>query len=160
MLDLNSIAIGISPAFTMRVEHPTGKQFAAHLQDIANYFELPVEEDTDIKSIEKIDDMFHLGTDEGVLLSKNVIWAAGEYQYPNLAGFEGSDLCRHTSTVPSYGGLEGDDFLIIGGYESGVDAAFHLSANGKEVRLFDMNAPWEETTSDPSVALSLSLIHI
>ena len=80
MLDLNSIAIGISPAFTMRVEHPTGKQFAAHLQDIANYFELPVEEDTDIKSIEKIDDMFHLGTDEGVLVSKNVIWAAGEYQ--------------------------------------------------------------------------------
>ena len=113
-----------------------------------------MEEDTDIKSIEKIDDIFHLGTDEGVLLSKNVIWAAGEYQYPNLAGFEGSDLCRHTSTVPSYGGLEGDDFLIIGGYESGVDAAFHLSANGKEVRLFDMNAPWEETTSDPSVALS------
>ena len=154
MLDLNSIAIGISPAFTMRVEHPTGKQFAAHLQDIANYFELPVEEDTDVKSIEKIDDMFHLGTDEGVLVSKNVIWAAGEYQYPNLAGFEGSDLCRHTSTVPSYGGLEGDDFLIIGGYESGVDAAFHLSSNGKEVRLFDMNAPWEETTSDPSVALS------
>ena len=35
MLDLNSIAIGVSPAFTMRVEHPTGKQFAAHLQDIA-----------------------------------------------------------------------------------------------------------------------------
>ena len=39
-----------------------------------------------IKSIEKIGDMFHLGTDEGVLVSKNVIWAAGEYQYPNLAG--------------------------------------------------------------------------
>lgn len=154
MLDLNSIAIGVSPAFTMRVEHPTGKQFAAHLQDIAEYFELPVRENTDVKSIEKNQDMFHLSTDDGVLQAKYVIWAAGEYQYPNLKGFDGSELCRHTSTVPSYGELDGDDFLIIGGYESGVDAAYHLSNCGKEVHLFDMNAPWEETTSDPSVALS------
>ena len=28
MLDLNSIAIGISPAFSMRVEHPTGAEYA------------------------------------------------------------------------------------------------------------------------------------
>ena len=42
MLDLNSIAIGISPAFSMKVEHPTGKEYAKHLQDIAEYFELPI----------------------------------------------------------------------------------------------------------------------
>ena len=31
MLDLNSIAIGVSPAFSMRVEHPTGQEYASHL---------------------------------------------------------------------------------------------------------------------------------
>ncbi|MAY05407.1 MAG: hypothetical protein CMB25_07425, partial [Euryarchaeota archaeon] len=31
MLDLNSIGVGISPAFTMRIEHPTGQDFADHL---------------------------------------------------------------------------------------------------------------------------------
>ena len=77
-----------------------------------------------------------------------------EYQYPLLDGFTGSELCRHTSTVPSYNKLEGDDFLIIGGYESGIDAAVHLSNMNKKVRLFDLNAPWLEETSDPSVALS------
>ena len=44
MLDLNSCAIGISPAYTMRVEHPTGQQFAKHLQDVASYFEVPIQE--------------------------------------------------------------------------------------------------------------------
>ena len=50
--------------------------------------------------------------------------------------------------------LEGDDFLIIGGYESGIDAAYHLSKNDKKVRVFDMNCPWSEESSDPSIALS------
>ena len=89
MLDLNSIAIGVSPAFSMKVEHPTGKEYAKHLQDIAEYFELPILENTNVDSIEKIDDLFHLKIRGSNLLAKNVIWAAGEYQYPLVDGFEG-----------------------------------------------------------------------
>ena len=50
--------------------------------------------------------------------------------------------------------LEGDNFLIIGGYESGIDAAYHLAKNDKKVSVFDMEGPWESESSDPSVALS------
>ncbi len=154
MLDLNSIAIGVSPAFSMRVEHPTGQEYAAHLQSLAEFMELPVRENTEITSIEKKGDLFHLETKTVTLLAKNVIWAAGEYQYPSLDLFEGSEHCRHTSTVAKYGDLEGDDFLIIGGYESGIDAAYHLAKCGKKVRVFDINGPWKEASSDPSIALS------
>ena len=154
MLDLNSIAIGISPAFSMRVEHPTGAEYAEHLQGIAEFFELPLKENTEVKNIEKKNDIFTVNTNEGILNSKFVIWSAGEYQYPKIKGFMGSELCRHTSTVSRYSDLEGDDFLIIGGYESGIDAAVHLSNLDKKIRLFDMNAPWLEETSDPSVSLS------
>jgi len=154
MLDLNSIAIGISPAYNMRVEHPTGAEFAAHLQNIVEYFELPVQENTNVTSIEKQDDLFIIKTENEVLSAKNVIWSAGEYQYPSTGGFNGCELCRHTSTVDSYSELEGDDFLIIGGYESGIDAAYHLAKNGKNVHVFDMEGPWESESSDPSVALS------
>ena len=107
MLDLNSIAIGVSPAFSMRVEHPTGQQYAAHLQGLANYFELPIREMTDVKSIEMKDELFHLETDGHTLRARNVIWAAGEYQYPSLNIFDGSEHCRHTSSVSKYGDLEG-----------------------------------------------------
>ena len=53
MLDLNSIAIGISPAYNMRVEHPTGQQFAKHLKDIASYFRIPLREQTNVIDIKK-----------------------------------------------------------------------------------------------------------
>ena len=154
MLDLNSIAIGISPAFSMKVEHPNGKEFADHLLDIAKYFDLPILQNTNVKNISKKKNIFTLECDEGNLLANNLIWAAGEFQYPRLDGFVGSDLCRHTSTVPNYGNLDGDEIIIIGGYESGVDAAYHLAKCGKKVVLFDKDNPWNEDSSDPSVSLS------
>ena len=77
-----------------------------------------------------------------------------QYQYPRLNGIPGSELGRHTATIPSYYDLEGRDFIVIGGYESGVDAAYHLACQGRSVRLFDSGCPWEVQGSEPSVGLS------
>ncbi len=154
MLDLNSIAVGVSPAYSMRIEHPTGSDFAEHLQSLSNFFELPVAENTNVTKIEKDGDIFTVETESGTLTAKNVIWAAGEYNYPSVAAFDGGDLCLHTSLVDKYSALEGDDFLIIGGYESGIDAAYHLARNKKKVKVFDTECPWGDESSDPSIALS------
>jgi len=154
MLDINSIAIGVSPAFTLNSEHPTGAEYAAFLQAVAKYFELPIREQTDVLRVAKVNDEFRIDTDDETLRARHVIWAAGEFQYPRLNGFVGSELCRHTATIPSFDDLKGDDFIIIGGYESGVDAAYHISYYDKRVRLFDRGCPWKVETSDPSVALS------
>ncbi|MCG8583311.1 MAG: NAD(P)-binding domain-containing protein, partial [Pirellulales bacterium] len=136
------------------VEHPTGWEYAAHLRGVAQLFELPIREKTDVKRITKVGDDFRIDTADETLRAKHVIWAAGEFQYPRLNGFAGSEHCRHTATVASYEELEGDDFIIVGGYESGVDAAYHLAQRGKQVKLFDKGCPWKDESSDPSVALS------
>ncbi len=154
MLDLNSIAIGVSPAFSLEVEHPTGEEYAAHLKGVAQFFELPIREGTNVRRVTKVGDRFRIDIDEQTLRANHVIWAAGEFQYPRLSTFNGSELCRHTGTIASYGELEGDDFIIIGGYESGVDAAYHLASHDKQIRLFDTGCPWKDESSDPSVALS------
>lgn len=154
MLDLNSIAVGVSPAYSLEVEHPTGRQYAAHLQGVAAYFELPVREKVDVLQIVKVRNTFHIDTAAGTLLAKHVVWAGGEFQYPRVNGFAGSELCRHTATIGSYEQLKGDEFLVIGGYESGIDAAYHLADRNKRVRIFDKGCPWKEETSDPSAALS------
>ena len=154
MLDLNSIAIGTSPAFSLGVEHPTGAEYATHLRTVARFFELPVREYTDVMGITRDGDNFLVETARETLQARNVIWAAGEFQYPRLTGFAGSELCRHTATIPSYDDIDGDDFIVVGGYESGVDAAFHLAYRDKRVRLFDMDCPWEAESSDPSITLS------
>ena len=154
MLDLNSIAIGVSPAFSLEVEHPTGQEYAAFLRGVAKFFELPIQEQIDVKRITEVDDHFRVDTADGTLRARHIIWAAGEFQYPHLNRFVGSELCRHTATIASYEELDGDDFIIVGGYESGVDAAYHLSYRDKRVRLFDKGCPWKDESSDPSVALS------
>ncbi|MEM9066320.1 MAG: NAD(P)/FAD-dependent oxidoreductase [Planctomycetota bacterium] len=154
MLDLNSIAIGASPAFSLKVEHPTGTEYALHLRQVAAVAQLPVREHTSVLRITHVGSDFRIDTAEETLRTKHVIWAGGEYQFPKRDCFPGSELCRHTSTVPSYEELEGDQFIVIGGYESGIDAAYHLARYNKRIYLFDRGRPWSEPTSDPSVAIS------
>ncbi|MCH2375431.1 MAG: NAD(P)-binding domain-containing protein [Planctomycetes bacterium] len=154
MLDLNSIAIGVSPAYSLETEHPTGAEYASHLRGVAKFFELPIHEKIDVKRVTKVGKDFRVDTADATLRARHVIWAAGEFQYPRLHAFVGSELCRHTATIASYEEIDGDDFIIVGGYESGVDAAYHLAYRDKRVRLFDKRCPWKDESSDPSVALS------
>ena len=154
MLDLNSIAIGTSPAFTLGVEHPTGEKYASYLRAVAQVFELPVRQNIDVTQVTKVSEGFRLDTADGTLHAKHLIWAAGEFQYPRLSGFAGSQLCRHTATISSYEELDGDDFIVVGGYESGVDVAYHLACRDKRVRVFDKGCPWDYRSSDPSIAIS------
>ncbi|MDE2986601.1 MAG: NAD(P)-binding domain-containing protein [Chloroflexota bacterium] len=154
MLDLNSIAMGTSPAYSLEVEHPTGQEYAKYLRAVAHFFEVPVREHTDVRSVKRAHHGFRVDTSEGVVRARHLIWAAGEFQYPFLSGFAGSHLCRHTSTIASYDDIEGDDIIIVGGYESGIDAAYHLAYVDKRVRVFDAESPWESESSDPSIALS------
>ena len=154
MLDLNSIAVGSSPAHVLGVEHPTGAMYEIYLNAVAKHYELPICQQTEVTDVAERAHYFRVKTSQGVVLTRNIIWAAGEFQFPQIHGFTGSELCRHTATIPSFGALDGDDFVIIGGYESGVDAAYHIAQQDKRVRLLDSKCPWKETSSDPSVALS------
>ena len=154
MLDLNSVVIGTSAAVTLGVEHPTGSQYAAFLRAIAHHFESPIQEGVDVLAVDRSGGEFVVETTEGPVCARHVIWAAGDFQYPRLNDFEGSELCLHTALIPSYAELDGDDFIVVGGYESGVDVASHLAERGRRVRLFDRGRPWASESSDPSVALS------
>ena len=128
-LDLNSIAIGTSPAFTLECEHPTGDQYADYLLSVVDYFKLPIKTGIDVLSITpQPGGGFELQTSEGPIQAQHVIWAAGEFQYPKLNPFQGAEHCVHNSQVKSWKRLKGDDFIVIGGYESGVDAAVHVAS--------------------------------
>ena len=154
MLDLNSIAIGVSPAFGLKVEHPSGKQYASHLRGVAKHFKLPIREKIEVRDVVQSGGLFYVDTRAGELVAKHIIWAAGEFQYPNMTVFPGSENCMHIALISKYEDLQGDDFIVVGGYESGVDIAYNLARRGKRVRLFDQGFPWDSKTSDPSASLS------
>ncbi len=154
-LDLNSVISATSPAYTLRKEHPSGQEYAQYLRAVSDYYKLPIIEDANVDGITHTKDSFKVKINGTELIeSRFLIWAAGEFQYPNLNIFKGSELCLHNSQVRSWEHLEGDEFYIIGGFESGMDAAVNLSKLGKKVNVLDRAAPWEEHTTDPSISLS------
>ena len=68
--------------------------------------------------------------------------------------FPGEALCRHNSSVRSWKEMSGDDYVVIGGYESGMDAAFNLAACGKKCTVAASTRCWTTTTDDPSTELA------
>ena len=154
MLDLNSVAIGTSPAHSMQVEHPTGHEYAAYLKAVARHFELTVKTSVDVYSLLPYSGGFALETNRERLKARHVVWAAGEFQYPHLQPFAGAAMCLHNADVASWEKVPGSEAIVVGGYESGIDAAIQLARLGKKVTVLDRAAPWKSDASDPSVALS------
>lgn len=154
-LDLNAIAPFTSPAYSLKTEHPDGNAYADYLLRVSEYFQLPVLTAIDVESIQ-VDRsrLFHVQTSQGDWWARFVIWAAGEYQYPRLHTFDGSDLCLHNSFVRTWEKIPGKHIVVIGGYESGIDAAIHLVRSGKTVEVLERSDVWEADGQDPSTALS------
>ena len=153
-IDLNSVISGTSPAFTLGCEHPTGDEYAYYLDGISKHYNLPILENANVTNIEYVDDFFRISLgDNKPIEARFLIWAAGEFQYPDKQLFPGAELCIHNSEVNSWRKLRGREYCIIG-YESGIDAAVNLSSLGKSVKVFDSSAPWDDRTTDPSLNLS------
>ncbi len=101
---------------------------------------------------------FVLETSEGAVHSEYVVWAAGQFGSPRTDVFAGAESCIHTSEVRSWtdhaSASSTNDFLIVGGYESGIDAAVALVEAGSRVRVLDRGEPWATRGPDPSEVLS------
>ena len=154
MPDLNAITPDTSPAFNLVTEHPTGKEYAEYLEIVADAFELKIQTNIEVNAIIQKDKHFLLNTNDGDYESKYVIWAAGEYQYPKQLSFEGGHLCTHFSEISSFHELPGEQRIVIGGYESGFDAAINLIYADKEVIMLDSSNYLELINSDSSYSLS------
>ena len=96
MLDLNAIAIGVSPAYSLEVEHPTGTEYASHLQAIAKHFEIPLREHTDVRRLTKVGDEFRVEMTDDTLRAKHIVWGAGEF---TVALFAVHHLVPHPGRV-------------------------------------------------------------
>jgi len=121
---------------------------------------------------------FRLSTTDGPLVADHVVWAAGEFGSPRKHAFTGAaEHGVHYGEVDSWAAfaaehglaVEGGDeevprdgtetesdgpVVVVGGFESGVDAAVALINLGTEVVLVDSGDPWNYTHPDPSEALS------
>ena len=153
-VDLNAITPDTSPAYMLQKEHPSGTDYARYLEGVAKHFELPVQTGYEIKNVARQNNLFRLETNREAIFASYVIWAAGEFQYPNKEPFKGAEYCIHNSQVRSWEDLSGDDFVVIGAYESGMDAAIQLAKRHKNVMLLDSENQLDNEESDSSYSLS------
>jgi hypothetical protein len=176
--DLNSIASGTSPAVFTKEEHPTGEQYANYVEAVARDVTLPIRFGVDVTQILPVgkagQPKFEVHVQsctssheaavqssadsvKTIIRCRFVIWAAGEFQYPKRScGFPGAQLCRHNSTVHSWAAHPGKEFIVIGGYESGIDAAVNLASSNRAVTMLASSPCWDETSCDPSSELAPS----
>jgi len=152
--DLNAISFDSSPGWSLRSEHPSGRHYAQYLVHAAERFGVNVQCGLDVFAIEPIDNGFTLQTSRGTLTADYVIWACGHFCSPNDASLPGAEFGRHYGTVKSWNDVEEDEVYVIGGYESGIDAAIGLAQKGKDVTVLDSGAPWLADDKDPSRSLS------
>jgi len=151
--DLNAITPHTSPADFLHTEHPTGAEYASYLKAIARYYQLRVETG-EVRTLTRSADGFIVQTTVGQLSPHFVIWAAGEFSHPDTRGIRGAELCVHSSQVRDWSTLRGKKFSIVGGFESGIDAAIHLAWLGKDAHLLSRAEPWGDRSSDPSRSIS------
>lgn len=87
--DLNAIVPKTSPAYTLDMEHPTGEAYAEYLDVVAEHFDIPIKKGVQVNHIHKMDGIFSIDTTQATYQSRYVVWAAGQYQYPELTPFPG-----------------------------------------------------------------------
>ena len=178
--DLNSIAYQTAPSYTLQTEPPSGEDYALYLDQLATLGQLNIRFNTQVTAVRPLRDVgggiqpsgFEIdvaptkadGTtgwaddiaQKTTLRSRYVVWAAGEFQYPkgDSQPFQGAELCRHNSSIRSWKELAGDDFVVIGGYESGMDAFYSLAKCGKHCTVVSSTDYLEVKSDDPSLELA------
>lgn len=156
LADLNAVNEISSPAIHSGAEHLSGHEYASYLSFMAEYYKLPVREQCKVEAVEKISTSgFRLKTSQGEIKTKFLIWATGEYQFPDLQPFSGAKHCIHYANVSNWEDFSKNDYVVIGGYESGIDSTVNLVNQGSNVTLLVRKDSWEqEKVYDPSLTLS------
>ncbi len=156
LADLNAVDEASSPAIFAGAEHLSGEQYANYLTFVAEACELPIACGCKVLEVTpEPEGGFHLVTERGELHTRFLVWATGEYLFPDLSPFPGGHWCQHYARIEDWSRLEPGHYTVIGGYESGVDAAVNLIRSGHRVRLLARRPTWDlPDVYDPSQALS------
>ncbi|MEM7468111.1 MAG: NAD(P)/FAD-dependent oxidoreductase [Pseudomonadota bacterium] len=156
LADLNAVDPVTSPAAFAGTQHLTGQQYADYLLDSLTRAQIPTACDCKVLGVQPHPDGgFYLNTEQGELFTRFLIWACGEFQFPDLNPFPGADQCLHYAQIADWSAMEKGDYVVVGGYESGLDSAFNLIQQGHRVRLLVRRRTWDRFDElDPSLVLS------
>jgi putative flavoprotein involved in K+ transport len=152
--DLNQIG-DVLPSSIYDVEHPPGRDYARYLQAVTRHHDLTIATGIDVRHVSaRPGGGFLLDTSSGPIETHCLIWAAGEFQYPDPVPFPGAEHGITSMRLASYRALKGSSFTVVGGYESGCDVACFFLQQCAKVKIISATDWWNITHHDPSEKLS------
>ncbi|MFC0187409.1 flavin-containing monooxygenase [Fictibacillus aquaticus] len=115
--------------------YPSKEEVADYLERYAQTYDLPVQHDSHVHSVEKENDLFNVSTSHTVYKGKKVVVATGAFQTPRIPAFAkelpSSIIQLHSSQYRNPGQLNDGPVLVVGGGNSGAQIAVELSATHK-----------------------------
>ncbi|WP_176746856.1 NAD(P)-binding domain-containing protein, partial [Staphylococcus sp. HMSC062C03] len=149
--DINAITPHSSPAFTFKKEHISGKEYVQYLEALVQIYNLKIDQHTNVLDVSNnIDkDTYKIYTDQGTIDAEYIFVATGNFSYPYKPFNHG----RHYSEIEKFSDIYGDLAVVIGGNESGFDAAINLALSGKIVDIYTNSTSYKQEDADPSIRL-------
>ena len=118
--------------------YPTRDEVAAYLADYTRHFDLPVELNSRVNAIRRIDDVYVVELDDRTYEAEQVVIATGPFQVPfvpPIAEQLGAGVVQmHSTTYRSSQSVPEGRVLVVGGGNTGFQIAEELSAS-REVHL-------------------------
>jgi putative flavoprotein involved in K+ transport len=115
-------------------QYPTKEEITDYLKLYVNTFLLPIQLNTSVLNLDKIDH-FILNTTQGEYLSRNIIVATGPFQIPFIPEFSQllseNILQLHSSEYKNPNQLNRGTTLVVGGGNSGAQIASEISMDSK-----------------------------
>ncbi|MFA5144686.1 MAG: FAD-dependent oxidoreductase [Candidatus Omnitrophota bacterium] len=146
--------IGGQAAWSGDIENYTGYQFisgpelASKFEDHMRQYDITVKDNEEVREVKKLDGIISVASDKSAYEAKTVIVASGkktrELNVPGEKEFKNKGLtyCA-TCDAPLF---SGKDVAVVGGGNSGLDAALQLTKIARRIYLVNI-AP--EITGDP-----------
>ncbi|TRX54928.1 flavin-containing monooxygenase [Thalassomonas sp. M1454] len=115
-------------------EYPNKHDVADYLKRYVKTFDLPVQLNTKVLSVDKNADIYQVHTNTDVLQCRNLVVATGPFHTPFIPNFA-KDICSsikqvHSRDYVSPAELNQGDTLVVGGGDSGVQILAEVADSG------------------------------
>jgi thioredoxin reductase (NADPH) len=127
--------------FVTAADKPTRREALAYYRKVAEYFELDVRQYHEVHRVRPTPDGFELAAAHRgqsapeVVLARNVVYATGYFESPNLLGVPGEDLPHVSHFFTEAHPYWQQRVLVVGGGNSAVETALELHRVGARVTL-------------------------
>ncbi|WP_256084479.1 NAD(P)-binding domain-containing protein, partial [Staphylococcus aureus] len=121
-----------------------------YLQVVVNHYELNIFENTVVTNISAVDAYYTIATTTETYHADYIFVASGVYHFPKKPFKYGI----HYSEIEDFDNFHKGQYVVIGGNESGFDAAYQLAKNGYDIALYTSTTGLNDPDADHCVRLS------